>query len=175
MTWTAPTVERTTQIGRLATLPERQMLEGWLTWHRETLLGTCAGLTAAQLVQPVLHPSNLTLLGLVRHMAEVERSWFRRRFAGEDITRLHTDPEDGDEGIEGVREANAERDFARYRAETVACTAAVTGHDLDETCTSAQGAALSLRWLYVHMIQEYARHNGHADLLRQHTDGRTNS
>ncbi|MFF0970040.1 DinB family protein [Streptomyces sp. NPDC003703] len=171
--WTAPQPQRTIRIGDLTTLPERAMLEGWLTWHRETLLAQCAGLDAARLVRTTVEPSNLTLLGLVRHLAEVERAWFRRRFAGEDIGNVFTGPGDGDEGIEGADEAYAERDFARYRTEIAASDAAAAGHDLDETFTSARGTALSLRWLYVHMIQEYARHNGHADFLRERTDGRT--
>ncbi|MET7931824.1 DinB family protein [Streptomyces sp. NPDC005349] len=173
MTWTAPQIERTARIGDLATVPERQMLEGWLHWHRETLLAKCAGLEPAQLARTTVEPSSLTLLGLVRHMAEVERSWFRRRFAGEGIGNVFTDPGDGDEGIAGVDEANAERDFARFRAEVTSCEAAAAGHDLDETFMSARGAAVSLRWLYVQLIQEYARHNGHADLLRERTDGKT--
>ncbi|MEU8698828.1 DinB family protein [Streptomyces sp. NPDC048680] len=173
MTWTAPKIERTTRIGDLVTLPERQMLEGWLNWHRETLLAKCVGLEPVQLARTTVEPSNLTLLGLVRHMAEVERSWFRRRFAGEDIGNVFTDPGDGDEGIAGVDEVNAERDFERFRAEVTSCEAAAAGHDLDETFTSAHGAGVSLRWLYVQLIQEYARHNGHADFLRERTDGRT--
>ncbi|MGW3564925.1 DinB family protein [Streptomyces sp. NPDC000941] len=173
MTWIAPRIERTTRIGDLAVVPERQMLEGWLNWHRETLLAKCAGLEPAQLARTTVEPSNLTLLGLVRHMAEVERSWFRRRFAGEGIGNVFTDPGDDDEGIEGVHEVYAERDFERFRAEVAACQAAAAGHDLDETFTSARGATLSLRWLYMQMIQEYARHTGHADFLRERTDGKT--
>jgi uncharacterized damage-inducible protein DinB len=173
MTWRAPSIERTTRIGDLATAPERQMLEGWLTWHRETLLAKCAGLEPGQLARTTVEPSKLTLLGLVRHMAEVERWWFRRGFAREAIGNVFTDPGDGDEGIEGVHEAFAERDFARFRAEVAACEAAAAGHDLDETFPSARGTTLSLRWLYMQMIQEYARHNGHADFLRERTDGRT--
>ncbi|GGU87079.1 hypothetical protein GCM10010260_20470 [Streptomyces filipinensis] len=149
------------------------MLEGWLNWHRETLPAKCAGLEPDRLARTTVEPSNLTLLGLVRHMAEVERSWFRRRLAGERIGNVFTDPGDGDEGVQGVHEAHAERDFERFRAEVAASRAAAAGHDLDETFTSARGTPLSLRWLYVQMIQEYARHNGHADLLRERTDAKT--
>jgi hypothetical protein len=67
---------------------ERQLLEGWLDFHRQTLVAKCAGLTAAQLRQRVAPPSTLSLLGLVRHMAEVERAWFRRRVGGEDADYL---------------------------------------------------------------------------------------
>ncbi|MFD9613271.1 DinB family protein [Streptomyces sp. NPDC004288] len=173
MTWTAPRVVRARGLGELGTVTERGMLEGWLTWHRETLLAKCAGLGPEALARATVEPSGLTLLGLVRHMAEVERSWFRRGFAGEDVGEVFTGPADGDEGLSGVRAADAERDFGVYRAEVEACDAAVAGRGLDETFTSSRGVALSLRWVYLVMIQEYARHNGHADFLRERTDGVT--
>ncbi|MFJ4840940.1 DinB family protein [Streptomyces sp. NPDC088746] len=173
MTWTAPRTERTTSLSTLGMLPERQLLEGWLNWHRETLLAKCAGLDAARLATAAVEPSNLTLLGLVRHMAEIERWWFRRSFAGEPVGDVFTGPSDGDEGFDGVDPADAERDFGRYRAEITACDAAVAGRGLDETFMSTPEAGLSLRAVYVLMIQEYARHNGHADLLRERTDGTT--
>ncbi|MGW8763643.1 DinB family protein [Streptomyces sp. NPDC055815] len=173
MTWTAPPVARTEQLGDLGSVTERQMLEGWLAWHRETLLAKCAGLDGDRLARATVEPSDLTLLGLVRHMAEVERWWFRRGFAGEDLGDVFTGPADGNEGLDGVRAADAERDFGRYRAEVEACDAAAAGHDLDETFLSSRGVSLSLRWVYLLMIQEYARHNGHADFLRERTDGVT--
>ncbi|AWT40932.1 MULTISPECIES: DinB family protein [Streptomyces] len=173
MAWTAPPVERTVQLGDLGTVTERQMLEGWLNWHRETLLAKCAGLEPAALARTTVEPSDLTLLGLVRHMAEVERWWFRRSFAGEEIGDVFTGPSDGNEGLDGVHAADAERDFGLFRAEVIACDAAAAGRDLDETFVSSRGVSLSLRWVYVLMIQEYARHNGHADFLRERTDGTT--
>lgn len=173
MTWTAPPVERTKQLGELGTVAERQMLEGWLSWHRETLLTKCAGLEPDQLARTAVEPSNLTLHGLVRHMAEVERWWFRRSFAGEAIGDVFTGPSDGNEGLDGVHEADAERDFGLFRTEVDMCDAAAAGHDLDETFMSSRGVSLSLRWVYMLMIQEYARHNGHADFLRERTDGVT--
>ncbi|MFB7134288.1 DinB family protein [Streptomyces sp. NPDC056237] len=178
MTWTAPRIARTTvdgdQLNVPSTADERVMLDGWLRWHRETLLTKCAGLTPAQLARTAAEPSGLTLLGLVRHMAEIERWWFRRSFAGERIGDVFTGPRDGDEGIEGVDAAHAERDFAAFRAEIEACEAAVSGRGLDEAFLSTtRGRTVSLRWVYLAMIQEYARHNGHADLLRERTDGAT--
>ncbi|MFF1646676.1 DinB family protein [Streptomyces sp. NPDC058240] len=178
MTWTAPRIARTTvdgdQLNVPSTVDERVMLDGWLGWHRETLLTKCAGLAPAQLARTAAEPSDLTLLGLVRHMAEIERWWFRRSFAGEPIGDVFTGPGDGDEGIEGGDAAHAERDFAAFRAEIEACEAAVAGRGLDETFVSAtRGRTVSLRWVYLVMIQEYARHNGHADLLRERTDGAT--
>ncbi|MGW1318237.1 DinB family protein [Streptomyces sp. NPDC002426] len=173
MAWTAPPVEHTTQLGDLGTVTERHMLEGWLSWHRETLLAKCAGLEPAQMVQTTVEPSNLTLLGLIRHMAEVERWWFRRSFAGEAVGNVFTGPSDGDEGLDGVCADDAERDFGLFRTEVGACDEAAAGHDLDETFMSSRRVLLSLRWVYVLMIQEYARHNGHADFLRERTDGTT--
>ncbi|WP_405858970.1 DinB family protein [Streptomyces sp. NBC_00090] len=173
MTWTAPRVERTQQLGGLGAVTERQMVEGWLSRHRETLLAKCAGLEPAQLARTTVEPSTLTLLGLVRHMAEVERWWFRRSFAGEAVGDVFTGPSDGHEGFDGVHAADAERDFGLFQSEVTACDAAAAGHDLDETFTSPHGVSLSLRWVYMLMIQEYARHNGHADFLRERTDGVT--
>ncbi|MGW2841513.1 DinB family protein [Streptomyces sp. NPDC001493] len=173
MTWAAPPVERAKKLGDLGTVTERQMLEGWLNWHRETLLAKCAGLEPNQLARTTVEPSNLTLLGLVRHMAEVERWWFRRSFAGEAIGDVFTGPSDGNEGLDGVHAADAEEDFGLFQTEVKACDAAAAGHNLDETFMSSRGVSLSLRWVYVLMIQEYARHNGHADLLRERTDGAT--
>ncbi|MFD7868220.1 DinB family protein [Streptomyces sp. NPDC059783] len=173
MTWRAPAVERTVQLRDLGVLSERGTLEGWLTWHRETLLVKCAGLDGEQLARTAVEPSALTLLGLVRHMAEIERWWFRRSFAGEDVGEIFTGPSDGDEGFEGVRGDRAEHDVAAFRAEIRTCDARVAGRSLDETFPSVAGATFSLRWVYVLMIQEYARHNGHADLLRERTDGAT--
>ncbi|MEU0132191.1 MULTISPECIES: DUF664 domain-containing protein [unclassified Streptomyces] len=156
MTWTAPPVERARRLGDLGTVTERQMLEGWLSWHRETLMAKCAGLGPDQLARPTVEPSNLTLLGLVRHMAEMERWWFRRSFAGEAIGDVFTGPSDGDEGLDGVHAADAERSFGLFQIEVKACDAAAAGHDLDETFMSSRGVALSLRWVYALMIQEYA-------------------
>ncbi|MFF4247936.1 DinB family protein [Streptomyces sp. NPDC001822] len=173
MAWTAPGVVRTVELGHLGILPERQMLEGWLQWHRETLLAKCAGLDSAQLARTTVKPSALTLLGLVRHMAEVERWWFRRSFAGEPLGDVFTGPQDGDEGLDGVEAADAAQAFACFRTELRLCDAAAAGRDLDERFRSAQGAPLTLRWVYVLMVQEYARHNGHADFLRERTDGAT--
>ncbi|WP_411105169.1 DinB family protein [Streptomyces sp. cmx-4-9] len=135
------------------------------------MLAKCAGLEPAQLTRTAVEPSNLSLLGLVRHMAEKERWWFRRSFAGEALGDVFTGPSDGNEGLDGVRAADAERDFGLFQAEVRACDAAAAGHDLDETFMSSRGVSLSLRWVYVLMIQEYARHNGHADFLRERTDG----
>ncbi|MFD0024718.1 DinB family protein [Streptomyces sp. NPDC058382] len=178
MTWTAPHITRTTtgglQLNAPGTADERTMPAGWLQWHRETLLVKCAGLDQQELARTTVEPSGLSLLGLVRHLAEIERWWFRRSFAGDRLGDVFTGPDDGDEGLEGVNAARAEHDYAAYLAEVEAAGAAVAGRNLDETFVTARsGRTCSLRWVHLAMIQEYARHNGHADLLRERIDGAT--
>ena len=149
------------------------MLQGWLDWHRQTLLSKCAGLTAEQLKLASTEPSNLTLLGLVRHMTEVERSWFRTRAAGDATAALlycSDGNEDGD--FDDVAGADAEADLAAFVAELPACDRSVAGLALEHEFTR-RGRQMSLRWVYLHMIEEYARHNGHADLIRERIDGAT--
>jgi Protein of unknown function (DUF664) len=150
------------------------MLEGWLDYHRETLLLKCSGLTADQLKTPTVEPSNLTLLGLVRHMAEVERWWFRRNAAAEDLSDIYCSKELPDGDFDNVAQADAVADFATFHREVELARATVAGRSLDETFRSiGRKTELNLRWVYVHMIEEYARHNGHADLIRERIDGAT--
>jgi uncharacterized damage-inducible protein DinB len=171
MSWTAPEITRTDEP---FVAEERVMLEGWLEWHRGTLLHKCAGLTAEQLAEQPVPPSNLSLLGLVRHMTEVERSWFRRRFGGEQIGYLYSSATDPDADFDQAVPANAEADFAAFTHELELARTATAGHSLDETFLhSGRQVQISLRWVYVHMIEEYARHNGHADLIRERIDGTT--
>ncbi|GLY94608.1 hypothetical protein Acsp02_18630 [Actinoplanes sp. NBRC 103695] len=152
---------------------ERAMLEGWLDWHRLTLLSKCAGLTAGQLKKAAVEPSNLTLLGLVRHMAEVERSWFRTRSAGQDVGMLFCSEANPDGDFDDVEDADAESDFGTFRAEVGLARQAAAGLPLEHEFATSRVPAISLRWVYLHMIEEYARHNGHADFLRERLDGVT--
>jgi len=149
------------------------MLEGWLDWHRQTLLTKCAGLTAEQLKQRAVEPSTLSLLGLLRHMAEVERSWFRIHAAAEDVPRLYCSDTNEDGDFDDVPTANAEADHTAYLAEIESCRKTAASLSLDHEFISKRRTVISVRWVYLHMIQEYARHNGHADLLRERTDGQT--
>ncbi|MFN2522519.1 MAG: DinB family protein [Mycobacteriales bacterium] len=172
MTWTAPTAER---LDPELVGPERVALEQWLDFHRATLLQKCAGLTAEQLKTRSTPPSGLSLLGLVRHMTEVERWWFRMHAAGEDLVF----PYDADStglDFDEVDEADAAADLDAYLDECAAARAAVADKDLDVVVPS-RGAhperVRDVRWIYLHMIEEYARHNGHADLLRERIDGAT--
>jgi Protein of unknown function (DUF664) len=150
---------------------ERTMLDGWLDFHRRTLLWKCEGLTDDQLRTRAVPPSELSLIGLVRHMAEVERGWFGDWF-GLDTSELYCTDDDpaGDFDVEG---ADVAADLAMYRSEIAAIREASRRFDLDHVETTPSGDRYRLRWVYTHMIEEYARHNGHADLLREAIDGAT--
>jgi len=151
---------------------ERTMYQSWLDFHRGTLVWKCAGLTDAQLKTASAGPSTLTLLGLLRHMSEVERAWFRSRAAGISLPDLYCTNEDADGDFDNVADADVEQDLATFRSECLAADEAVSGMGLEDTFAGRNGP-ISLRWAYVHMIEEYARHNGHADLLRERIDGAT--
>jgi hypothetical protein len=154
-------------------LPERPALEQWLDYHRATLLTKCAGLTGEQLVARSAPPSSLSLLGLVRHLTEVERSWFRRRLDREDVPYLYCSEENPDGDFDDTDPARADDDRAAYLAELDAVRAVAARHGLEDVGLSRKGLPVDLRWIYLHMIEEYARHNGHADLLRERIDGAT--
>jgi uncharacterized damage-inducible protein DinB len=171
MTWTAPSVER----GELITVgDERTVLDRYLDWHRETLLQKCAGLTAEQLKVASVEPSNLTLLGLVRHMAEVERWWFSVRSAGLPENPIYCTDASPDGDFDDVADADAAADYATFVAECEASREVVASLPLEHVFFHPRRQKeMSLRWVYVHMIEEYARHNGHADLIRERIDGAT--
>ena len=153
---------------------ERATLEGWLDWHRATLLLKCAGLSGERLAERPVPPSSLSLAGLVRHMAEVERAWFRRRFGREDIGFLYCSDESPDADFDEAGPVSAEADVAAFTREVELARKAAAGHSLDESFFHThRQAEMSLRWVFAHMIEEYARHNGHADLLRERIDGTT--
>ncbi|HYK30451.1 MAG TPA: DinB family protein [Streptosporangiaceae bacterium] len=166
--WTAPSV---TRVDEPLVAGERAVLDGFLDWYRATLLHKCTGLSAEQLAQQSAPPSNLSLLGLIRHMAEVERAWFRLRFGGQQIDRLYMTEEHPDADFESASPESAESDYAVFLGELDAARAAAAGHELDETFVGRGGKPICLRWVYVHMIEEYARHCGHADLIRERIDG----
>ena len=151
---------------------ERASLEGWLDFHRATLLAKCAGLDADCLAERSAPPSTLSLLGLVRHLTEVE-SWFHD-FDGQPDGDWYSTDEDPDACFNAVEPTKADEDLAAYHASVARARAAVVDHDLDEIAPGAEADdPYTLRWVYLHMIEEYARHNGHADLLRERIDGVT--
>ncbi len=154
---------------------ERAALEQWLDYHRATLLRKCAGLTAEQLKRRAVAPSTLSLLGLVRHLTEVERWWFRMHAGGEQLDFPY-DPDQTGADFDDAADADAGGNLSAYAAEIEAARAAMAGKDLDLVVPGLGDhpeRTRDIRWIYLHMIEEYARHNGHADLLREAIDGAT--
>ena len=149
---------------------ERTLLQGFLDYHRGTLLWKVSGLNGAQLAERAVPPSSLSLIGLVRHLTEIERLYLLHGFAGEQIGPLQyvTDEEpDGDFDLLD----DVQGSLAAWHEHVAAARAHVAGApDLD-----ARGVRSpeTLRWVLAKVVQEYARHNGHADLLRQALDGAT--
>jgi uncharacterized damage-inducible protein DinB len=155
---------------------ERTMLVGWLDYHRRTLAAKCDGLTDEQLKLRSVEPSSLSLLGLVRHLTDVERAWFRSVFEGDpNVPHYWTDASpDGD--FDDLDDAPVDEVFARWRGEHAHGTRILqrtASLDVLAQGTSSRGLRPSLRWVLTHLIEEYARHNGHADLIRERIDGRT--
>lgn len=152
---------------------ERTILEGWLDFYRVTLALKCEGLDEDQLRVSSVPPSGLTLRGLVQHAAEVERNWFRRVLHGEDAPPIFG-PRDHPEGHDGGFDLSAQSSYGAASAiwqEEIRCARAnCAARELDETSPFMDGV-VSLRWIYTHMIAEYARHSGHADLIRERIDG----
>lgn len=151
---------------------EREMLRDFLDYHRATLAMKCDGLSDEDLRRRSMPPSALCLLGLVRHMAEVERHWFRRVINGEDVSMLWSADADFQAAYNASQATKAEA-FAAWEAEVEqARRIERTAQSLDITAFNARwGEEVSLRLVMLHLIHEYARHNGHADLLREGIDG----
>lgn len=170
-------MESTQQTETEQTAGERKTLTSVLEFHRETLARKCSGLTADQLRSRAVEPSRLSLVGLVRHLTDVELGWFARVLSGADTPFVywHADTPDGTDF--DVDDADVDESlrlwhsaYARSREIVDACetldTFGVYGPTADR---------YSLRWILTHMIQEYARHNGHADLIRERIDGQTDA
>jgi len=154
-------------------LGDRAMLEAWLEFHRTTLLLKCEGLDDVGRKARPVRSSILSLHGLVRHMAEVERTWFIRTLLRRpDTPMIFGTPDDAkrDPELFPLDRADWESDLGAWNDACRASRAAAAEHHLDDTGIR-DGAPCSLRWIYTHMIEEYARHNGHADLIRELVDG----
>jgi uncharacterized damage-inducible protein DinB len=154
---------------------ERSVLVEYLRVYRLTMEMKCEGLDAAQLARRSIPPSTMSLLGLIRHMADVERNWFRRVMAGEDAPPLYwTEGEEDAEWTGATADPElVSRAWADWRDEVGYAERYVNGSsDLGIVATMRDGQTVSLREVLVHMIEEYARHCGHADLLRERIDGR---
>ncbi len=171
--WLPPDQDPRTQGG--PTRGERACLVGYLEHYRQTLALKCDGLTAEQLATKAVPPSNISLLGLVRHMARVEHSWFRRVIeARMEIPRLFR----GDDEDAGFSFPEADDDLVRashdlWEQEVSYAREVLDRTDLDTLVHTVDGEAIEVRDVVVHMIEEYARHCGHADLVREVVDGRT--
>ena len=154
-----------------AVADERASLTGWLDYHRATLLQKCEGLTDDQLRRPMV-PSGTSLLGLVKHLTEVEHGWFVRTFAQLDEPYLFATDDDPDADMAATAQETTEDLIAGYRRacarsrEIVAAAAS-----LDDVVPHRRLGSVDLRWILTHMVEETARHNGHADILRELLDG----
>jgi hypothetical protein len=149
---------------------ERALLVGWLDFHRATLARKCAGLPDDLLRRCPVPPSSLSLIGLVRHLTEIERLYIRHGFAGEPISPLQYVTDEEPDGDFDLRD-DVRGSLAAWREHVEAARAHVAAApDLD-----ARGVRSpeTLRWVLAKVVQEYARHNGHADLLRETLDGAT--
>lgn len=153
--------------GQPALGDERAMIEGWLDFHRDALLHKCAGLSADQLREAAVPPSPLTLLGLVRHVTELEL-YLAGVLADAEPAELYSTEDDPD-GAFAVAGADAGTDLARFRAE-VDRTRSAPRRSLDDLFDD-EGDEANVRSAYMHVLEEYARHNGHADLIRERIDG----
>ncbi|MEC4018820.1 DinB family protein [Streptomyces sp. H27-D2] len=151
---------------------EREMMRAFLDYHRATLAMKVDGLSDEELRRQSMPPSTLSLLGLVRHMAEVERNWFRRVIDGEDIPLVWSDEGDYQVAYDARTAARSEA-FDAWRTEVEhARRIEAEAPSLDVTGFLAQqGEHVSLRLVMLHLMHEYARHNGHADFLREGIDG----
>jgi len=153
---------------------ERDTLVAFLEWHRQTFELKCSNVAPERLSARGVPPSGLSLHGLLRHLAGVERWWFRQQFAGEDLPLLYYSDDDPDEDFH-ILDGDVADAFTVWKDECDRSRQIVAGaRTLDETGTeTASGEPFSLRWVLVTMIAEYAQHNGHADLLREQIDGAT--
>lgn len=153
---------------------EREILTAFLDWHRATFELKCAGVAAERMSEQGVPPSTLSLHGLVRHLAGVERWWFRQHFAGERLPMLNYSDDAPDQDFEWL-DGDVDAAFDSWRTECGHARRIVAAApSLDVTCRSlVTGMEMSLRYLLVNTIAEYARHNGHADLLRERIDGVT--
>jgi uncharacterized damage-inducible protein DinB len=152
-------------------LDDRPMLEAWLDFHRTTLVMKCEGLDDVRRKSRPVGTSLLSLHGLLRHMAEVERNWFHRVLLRQpDTPHIWWVPEFEDSELVPLDQADWEADVAAWEAECEASRAAAAAHQLHDTGIRGD-EPVALRWIYVHMIEEYARHNGHADLIRELVGG----
>ena len=148
---------------------ERSMLINWLAYHRETVRVKCEGLTDEQMKQQSVPPSNLSPLGMVRHLAEVEAFWWREVVEAKPVP-VYCDDENRDADFDFPEDASVAEAWSTWDAQVAHADEVFARHALDDV-VQERGADNSIRWIMVHLIEEYARHNGHLDLLRELADG----
>lgn len=153
---------------------ERELLVAFLDWHRQTFELKCAGVPHERLSEKGIPPSGLSLHGLLRHLTGVERWWFRQQFAGEDVPMIYYSDDDPYQDFDAL-DGDVEEALTLWRSECDRSREIVAAaSSLDQTGTLVRsGETFSLRRLLLYLSAEYARHNGHADLLRERIDGRT--
>ncbi|MET7278415.1 DinB family protein [Kribbella sp. NPDC005582] len=153
---------------------ERELLQGFLDFHRQTLRLKVSGLSGDDLVRRSVEPSSMSLLGLVRHLTEVEQYWFKTCLAGEVVPDRYWTAEHPDGDFDLVDPTQAEADLQTYADAVQESEEIAARYGLEDTFRRPRREEeYSLRYLYIHLIEEYARHNGHADLLRERIDGST--
>ncbi len=154
---------------------EKETLWDYLRRYRLTLEMKCSGLDAEQLAQRSVPPSTMSLLGLVRHLARVEHHWFQRVLQGHDVPRLYVTETDREHDFNGAiaDAAVVEEAWSSWRREVAAADEWLARDvSMDAEVSLADGTT-PVRDIIVHMVEEYAGHAGHADLLRERIDGRT--
>ena len=152
---------------------ERTTLTGFLDFQRAPLERKCDGLTGDQLRERAVPPSQLSLLGIVRHLAEVERNWFRPVLEGAELATIFWPPLDWQRTLRDLEQASVAESFAAWREECAHARELVAAAPSLDVTGWRRGEEIGLRWVLTHMIEEYARHNGHADLIRERLDGAT--
>ncbi len=154
---------------------ERAVLDHWLDLYRDTVLLKIAGLDAEQLTRRAVPPSSMSLIGVVRHLREVEAYWLREVLLGEQAPNYYCTPVSQDGDFDDIEPATAAADVAAYQAELVTTRRnAAAWTDLSVPVRGLrQGEQVNLRWILIHLVEEYARHLGHMDLLRETIDGIT--
>lgn len=147
---------------------EREMLEAWLEYYRASLLHKCSGLTPAQLAERSCPPSPMSLIGLVRHMTEMERG-YAHRLSDPDLPLFYCTDDSPEGDFEDAMPGQVPQDLDVYADHVARSRKVMAASTLDDTF--GRGRPYSLRWIYLYLIKEYARHLGHADLLRERVDG----
>lgn len=159
------------RVAEPANLGEHEVVLGWLAFHRDALRAKCAELTDGQLVQKAVPPATLSLLGLVRHMTEMEAVYGRWALAGGELRWVYCSDEDEEADIEGIVAEQAGDSMRAWRELTAEVDGLIAGWP--DWAAKTPGNGYTLHWNLLKLVQEYARHNGHADLLRERIDGQT--